>query len=105
MSVDNRTMGVGLVVVILSIVNFILGLLSHQPVGSRVKRMSSGGDFQHLSIPIGIPMSEVILISIANIMASSSRCVTSTEPVVITIGISLDWSSISLPRDLIVVHL
>jgi len=73
MSVNNKTMGVGLVVVILSMIEFILGLLGHQPSGSRMKRMPSRSDIQQLTISIGISMSEVILVSIANIVASSGQ--------------------------------
>jgi len=56
--------------------------LGHQLARSRVKRVSSRSVVQHLTIPIGIPVSEAILVAVANIMASSNRAVASTELVI-----------------------
>jgi len=64
--------------------------LGHQLARSRVKRISSRSVVQHLAISIGIPMSEAILVAIANIMASSHWAVASTELVIVG-SISLSW--------------
>jgi len=63
--------------------------LGYQPLRPRVKRISSRSVIQHLTISIWVAMPEVIFVSISNIVAGSSRGATSTEVVVITMGISL----------------
>jgi len=67
--------------------------LGHQLARSRVKRISSRSVVQHLTVSIGIPVSEAILVAIANIMTSSNRAVASTELVTAMGG----RSSISQP--------
>jgi len=58
-------------------------------LGPRVKRISVRSFVQHLSISIGVTMSEVIFVTIANIMARSIRSSISRSSISWGMGIQI----------------
>jgi len=73
------------------VVGVLVWLLGHQLVITRLQGISNRGSVaKHLSITVGVPMSEVVLVSISNVVTSSHWAVSSTEHIlVMTMGFDI----------------
>jgi len=73
------------------VVGVLEWLLGHQLVITRLQGISNRGSVaKHLSITVGVPMSEVIFVSISNVVTSSHWAMSATEHIlVMTMGFDI----------------